>query len=70
MPTNKQAKARSAKSQRLSKTMSDAPNGDELTAKSRIIGRVAAKKPERGDPTNQPTPEEFGERGMGVAAKE
>jgi hypothetical protein len=32
--------------------------------------KTAVEKPGPSEPQNQPTPEEFGERGMGMAAKE
>ena len=51
--------------------MSDDPRGGRrLTGKPGAIGRTAAKRPDAGDLHNQPTAEEFGERGMGMAAKE
>jgi hypothetical protein len=57
--------------QNQNNAMSDDPgDGHRLTNNPKATGKTAAEKPAPGDPQNQPTPEEFGERGMGMAAKE
>lgn len=40
------------------------------SGKQAIIGKPAVEKPSPGATQDQPTAEEFGERGMGMAAKE
>jgi hypothetical protein len=57
--------------QNQNNAMSDDPgDGHRLTNNPEAHAKTPAEKPARGDPQNQPTPEEFGKRGMGVAAKE
>lgn len=51
--------------------MSDDPaDGDRLTTKPEAISKTPAEKAPKNDAQNQATIEEFGEEGMGVAAKE
>ncbi|HXH53896.1 MAG TPA: hypothetical protein VNH53_10805 [Sphingomicrobium sp.] len=51
--------------------MSEDPrDGSRLTDKPEAIERTAAEKKPRQDRHDEATIEEFGERGMGVAAKE
>jgi hypothetical protein len=57
--------------QNQNNAMSDDPaDGHRLTDKPEAHGKTAVEKPAAGDAQNQPTPEDFGKRGMGVAAKE
>ncbi len=58
--------------QNQNNAMSDDPgDGHRLTDKPEAAkGKTAAERPPTGDAQEQPTPEEFGERGMGIAAKE
>jgi hypothetical protein len=57
--------------QNQNNAMSDDPaDGHRLTDKPEAHGATAAEKPAPGDAQNQPTPEEFGARGMGMAPKE
>ena len=63
--------AESPQTQNQNNAMSDDPqDGHRLTNKPEAHGKTAAEKPAPGDPQNQPTPEDFGQRGMGMAAKE
>jgi len=51
--------------------MSDDPrDGHRLTGKPEVHAKSAAERSEPGDVPEQPTPREFGQRGMGMAAKE
>jgi hypothetical protein len=51
--------------------MSDDPaDGDRLTNKPEAISKTPVEKAPKNDAQNQATIEEFGEEGMGVAAKE
>ena len=71
MPSKNQHDAESPQTQNQNNAMSDDPkDGHRLTEKPEVHGKTAAERPARGDPQNQPTPEEFGQRGMGMAAKE
>ena len=71
MPIKNEPDAQSQESQNQGNARSGDPaDGDRLSGKPGAIGKTAVEKPERGDPQSQPTPEEFGERGMGMAAKE
>jgi hypothetical protein len=71
MTSKNQHNAESPQTQNQNNAMSDDPaDGHRLTDKPGAIGKTAVEKPGLGDPQNQPTPEEFGERGMGMAAKE
>ena len=45
-------------------------DGHRRTDKPGAISKSRAEKPATGDAQSQPTPEQFGERGMGMAAKE
>ena len=51
-------------------TSDDPRDGSRLTDKPEAIERTAAEKKPRQDRHDEATIEEFGERGMGVAAKE
>ena len=63
--------ADSATTQNQNNAMSDDPkDGQRLTNKPEARIATVVSKPADGDAQLQPTPEEFGERGMGVAAKE
>ena len=63
--------AESPNTQNQNNAMSDDPaDGHRLTDKPQAIAPTAAEKPGKGNAQRQPTPEEFGARGMGVAAKE
>ena len=63
--------AESPKTQNQNNAMSDDPrDGQRLTDNPEARTAMAVEKPAEGDSQQQPTPEEFGERGMGVAAKE
>jgi hypothetical protein len=63
--------ADSATTQNQNNAMSDDPkDGHRLTDKPEARSPTAVERPADGDPQQQPTPEDFGERGMGVAAKE
>lgn len=71
MPSKNLHEAESPQTQNQNSAMSDDPrDGHRLTDKRGPTGKTAAGKPAPGDPQNQPTAEEFGERGMGMAAKE
>jgi hypothetical protein len=71
MPSKNQHNAESPQTQNQNNAMSEDPgDGHRLTDKPGATAKTAAEKPAPGDPQNQPTPEEFGERGMGMAAKE
>jgi hypothetical protein len=71
MTSKNQHQADSPQTQNQNNAMSDDPDdGHRLTDKPEAVARTAVEKPPAGDPQNQPTPEEFGERGMGMAAKE
>jgi hypothetical protein len=57
--------------QNQNNSMSDDPrDGHRLTNKPEARGATAVETPAEGDAQRQPTPEEFGKRGMGSAAKE
>lgn len=57
--------------QNQNNAMSDDPrDGHRLTDTPKAHDRTAVEKPGPGDAQNQPTPEDFGKRGMGKAAKE
>ena len=57
--------------QNQNNAMSDDPgDGHRLTDKPEGKAGTPAEKPPTGDAQEQPTPEEFGQRGMGMAAKE
>lgn len=66
MPSNKlhNAEPQPAKNYNNA-TSEDATDGRRLTSKPQPHPKTPA-----GDPHDQPTPEEFGRRGMGMAAKE
>jgi hypothetical protein len=71
MPSKNQHEAESPQTQNQNNAMSDdARDGHRLTSKPEAHGKTPAEKPASGDPQNQPTPEDFGRRGMGMAAKE
>lgn len=71
MPSKKEHNAQSLEAQNQNDAMSDDPaDAHRLTDKPAPIAKTAVEKPGPGEPQNQPTPEEFGERGMGIAAKE
>lgn len=71
MTSKNQHNAESPTTQNQNNAMSDDPaDGHRLTDKPGANGKTAVEKRAPGDPQNQPTPEEFGERGMGMAAKE
>ena len=57
--------------QNQNNAMSDDPrDGHRLTDKPEANKASAAEKPPIDDAQNQPTPEDFGRRGMSAAAKE
>ena len=57
--------------QNQNNAMSDDPrDGHRLTDKPGPIGRTPVEKPPEQDAQDEAKIEEFGERGMGVAAKE
>ena len=57
--------------QNQNNAMSDDPrDGHRLTDNPQAREPTGAEKPPVDDVQNQPTPEEFGRKGMGVAAKE
>ena len=63
--------AESPNTQNQNNAMSDDPrDGHRLTNNPKAAARTAAEKPASGDAQEQPSPEEFGERGMGAGAKE
>jgi len=71
MPSKNQHDAETPQMQNQNNAMlGDPADGQRLTDKPGPVGKTAVEKPASGDPQNQPTPEEFGERGMGMAAKE
>ena len=71
MPSKNLHNAESPKTQNQNNAMSDDPgDGHRLTDKPEAAEPTAVEKPAPGDAQNQPTPEEFGARGMGMAAKE
>ena len=61
----------SRQTQNQNNAVSDDPaDGHRLTDKPGATEPTAVETPSDGDPQRQPTPEEFGARGMGAAAKE
>jgi hypothetical protein len=63
--------AESPQTQNQNNAMSDDPrDGHRLTDNPEAKSATPVERPAEGDPQQQPTPEEFGERGMGMAAKE
>jgi hypothetical protein len=48
----------------------DPRDGHRLTDNPKAVGKTPVEKPASGDAQEQPTPEEFGERDMGIAPKE
>ncbi len=63
--------AESPNTQNQNNAMSDDPrDGHRLTDNPKATSPTAAEKPASGDAQEQPTPEEFAERGMGAGAKE
>ena len=65
MPSKNQHPADSPQTRNQNNAMSGDP-----ADKPGSVGKTAIEKPAAGDPRAQPTPEEFGKRGMGIAAKE
>jgi len=71
MPSQNSHEADQPTTQNQNNAMSDDPrDGQRLTDNPKAVAKTAVEKPAEGDAQEQPTPEEFGERGMGVAAKE
>jgi hypothetical protein len=71
MPSQNSHEADQPTVQNQNNAMSEDPrDGQRLTDKPEAIEKTPLDKPTQGDAQEQPTPEEFGERGMGVAAKE
>jgi hypothetical protein len=71
MPSKNLHNAESPKTQNQNNAMSDDPSdGHRLTDNPQSVETTAVEKPAPGDAQNQPTPEDFGKRGMGMAAKE
>jgi hypothetical protein len=71
MPSRNQHQGESRTTQNQNNAMSDDPrDGHRLTDNPEARAKTPAERPAEGDPQEQPTPEEFGERGMGAAAKE
>jgi hypothetical protein len=63
--------AESPNTQNQNNAMSDDPrDGHRLTDNPKATARTAVEKPASGDAQEQPSPEEFAERGMGAGAKE
>ena len=71
MPSKNQHPADSPQTRNQNNAMSGDPaDGHRRADKPGSVGKTAIEKPAAGDPRAQPTPEEFGKRGMGIAAKE
>jgi len=71
MPSKNQHNAESPQTQNQNNAMSSDPrDGHRLTDKPGANGKTAIEKAPKHDQQNQATIEEFGEEGMGVAAKE
>lgn len=71
MPSKKEHNAQSPRTENQNGALSDDPaDAHRLKNKPVPTAKTAVEKPGPSEPQNQPTPEEFGERGMGMAAKE